>query len=86
MESVEGCRQKSMIIVQWFLVFFRLALPLQVKKVRLWRHQQRMTAKVRKDKNNGNEMLKKELFVLKIILYNHYLVYLHPKINQYANK
>ena len=36
-----------------------------------------MAAKVRRDKNNGNEMLKTRFIVLQIILYNYYLVFLH---------
>ena len=31
-QSAEGCREKSAGIVQWFLVFLCVALPLQVKK------------------------------------------------------
>jgi len=54
MQSVEGCREKSHGIVPWFLVFLRVALPLQGKKAFLWRHQQWMAARARKGGDNGN--------------------------------
>jgi hypothetical protein len=67
-KSVEGCREKSHGIVQWFLAFLRVALPLQGKKAFLWRHQQWMAARARSDRNNGKRMVEVKTIAFSIMM------------------
>jgi hypothetical protein len=68
MQSVDGCREKSHGIVQWFLAFLRVALHLQGKKAFLWRHQQWMAARARRDRNNGKRMVEVKTIAFSIMM------------------